>query len=52
MNWLHNGKEVTEEMVPDGAVGFIYMITHIPSGKYYIVKKSLESVRNVKIGVR
>jgi hypothetical protein len=52
MNWLHNGKEVTEEMVPDGAVGFIYMISHIPTGKYYIGKKSLESVRNVKIGVR
>jgi hypothetical protein len=28
------------------------MITHIPTGKYYIGKKSLESVRNVKIGVR
>jgi hypothetical protein len=52
MNWLHNGNDVTEEIVPDGAVGFIYMITHIPSGKYYIGKKSLESVRNVKIGVR
>ena len=52
MNWLHNGKEVTEQMVPDGAVGFIYIITHTPSGKYYIGKKSLESVRNVKIGVR
>jgi hypothetical protein len=52
MNWLHNEKEVTEEMVPDGAVGFIYMIIHIPTGKYYIGKKSLESVRNVKIGVR
>jgi hypothetical protein len=52
MNWLHNEKEVTEEMVPDGAVGFIYMISHIPTGKYYIGKKSLESVRNVKIGVR
>jgi hypothetical protein len=52
MNWLHNKKEVTEEMIPDGAIGFIYMITHIPTGKYYIGKKSLESVRNVKIGVR
>jgi hypothetical protein len=52
MNWLHNGNEVTEEMVPDGAVGFIYMISHIPTGKYYIGKKSLESVRNIKIGVR
>jgi hypothetical protein len=52
MNWLHKEEEVTEEIIPNGAVGFIYMITHIPTGKYYIGKKSLESVRNVKIGVR
>ena len=52
MNWLHKEEEVTEEIIPNGSVGFIYMITHIPTGKYYIGKKSLESVRNVKIGVR
>jgi hypothetical protein len=52
MNWLHKNIEITEEVIPEEAVGFIYMITHIPSGKYYIGKKSLESVRNVKIGVR
>lgn len=52
MNWLRNNLEITEEVIPEEAVGFIYMITHIPTGKYYIGKKSLESVRNVKIGVR
>ena len=52
MNWLQNGAEVTEDIIPDEAVGFIYMITHVPSGKYYIGKKSLESVRTVKIGKR
>jgi hypothetical protein len=52
MNWLQNGTEVTEDIIPDEAIGFIYMITHIPSGKYYIGKKSLESVRTVKIGKR
>jgi hypothetical protein len=52
MNWLHENLEITEEVIPEEAVGFIYMITHIPTGKYYIGKKSLESVRNVKIGVR
>jgi hypothetical protein len=52
MNWLHQNIEITEEVIPEEAVGFIYMITHIPTGKYYIGKKSLESVRNVKIGVR
>lgn len=50
--WLCENKEINEELIPEEAVGFIYMITHTPSGKYYIGKKSLESVRNVKIGVR
>jgi hypothetical protein len=52
MNWLHKNIEITEEVIPEEAVGFIYMITHIPTGKYYIGKKSLESVRTVKIGKR
>ena len=52
MNWLYKNTEVTEETIPDEAVGFIYMITHTPTGKYYIGKKSLESIRNVKIGKR
>ena len=51
-NWLWEGNEVTEEVIPEDAVGFVYLIEHIPTGKYYIGKKSLESVRNVKIGVR
>lgn len=52
MNWLYKNTEITEEIIPEEAVGFIYMITHIPTEKYYIGKKSLESVRNVKIGIR
>ena len=52
MNWLYENKEVTEQVIPENAAGFVYMITHIPTGKYYIGKKSLESVRNVKIGKR
>jgi hypothetical protein len=52
LNWLWNGNDVTEDVIPESAVGFVYLIEHIPSGKYYIGKKSLESVRNVKIGKR
>jgi hypothetical protein len=52
MSWYLGDKEVSEDLIPEESVGFIYMITHIPTGKYYIGKKSLESVRNVKIGVR
>ena len=50
MNWLHNNKEIHLEDIPEDAVGFVYKIIHTPTGKYYIGKKSLESVRNVKIG--
>jgi hypothetical protein len=52
MSWHLGDKEVTEDYIPDEAVGFVYKITHIPTGKYYIGKKSLESIRTVKIGVR
>jgi hypothetical protein len=52
MSWYLGDKEVSEELIPEESVGFVYKIIHIPSGKYYIGKKSLESVRNVKIGVR
>jgi hypothetical protein len=50
MNWLYKNKEVSIEDIPEDAVGFVYKIIHTPTGKYYIGKKSLESVRNVKIG--
>ena len=52
MSWIFEGNIVTEEVIPENAAGFVYMITHIPSGRYYIGKKSLESVRTVKIGKR
>jgi len=39
--WLYENKEVTADIIPEDAVGFVYMIEHIPSGKYYIGKKIL-----------
>jgi hypothetical protein len=35
---------------PEGAFGFIYKITHISTGKFYIGKKQLFSERNIKLG--
>ena len=52
MSWYLGDKEVIEDLIPEESVGFVYKIVHIPSGKFYIGKKSLESVRNVKIGKR
>jgi hypothetical protein len=47
MSWLYEGNIVTEEHVPVGAVGFVYKIIHIPTGRYYIGKKSLTSTRRL-----
>jgi hypothetical protein len=48
MSWKFNGNIVTEESTPDGAIGFVYKIIHIPTGKFYIGKKSLTSTRRLK----
>ena len=47
MNWLLEGKEVlsVDQFAP-GAIGFVYKITNIKTGKFYIGKKSLESKTN------
>jgi hypothetical protein len=52
MSWYFNEIEVTGDTIPDGVMGFIYKIIHIPTKKYYIGKKSLTSTRKVKIGKR
>lgn len=40
--WTYKGREVNSvEDMPDGTVGFVYRVTHQPSGKHYIGKKVL-----------
>lgn len=39
--WLYNNKEITESDIPDGAVGFIYKIVNLNTGKFYIGRKLL-----------
>lgn len=47
MNWLLEGKEVLSiDQFNTGAIGFVYKITNIKTGKIYIGKKSLESKTN------
>ncbi len=48
MSWNFNGIKVTEENTPEGAIGFVYKIIHIPTGKFYIGKKSLSQTRRLK----
>lgn len=50
MNWEFKGKEITNiKQLPEGAVGFIYILT-FSDGKRYIGRKSLYSVRKKSLG--
>ena len=42
MSWIYKGKEFTESNIPEGSVGFIYIMTAIIDGKSvaYIGKKN------------
>ncbi len=52
MGWIFADKLVTVDDIPENAHGFIYRIVHIPTGRFYIGKKSLTSSRTKKIGKR
>ena len=50
MNWLYNKQEIEDiSHFPNNTHGFIYKITHIPSGKSYIGKKVLFHNKKVKL---
>jgi hypothetical protein len=50
--WILNGKEFTEEMIPEGAVGFVYEMLAIVNGKLirYIGKKNFYADVKTKLG--
>ena len=51
INWIYKNQEVTEMSdFPDNSYGFVYIITHLPTGKKYIGKKILYFSRKVKLG--
>ena len=43
MSWTYKGKELTDDMIPDKSAGFIYLMTHLPTGRKYIGRKLLTS---------
>ena len=50
--WVFEGKEFTEEMIPEGAVGFVYEMISIVDGKSvrYIGKKNFFADVKTKLG--
>lgn len=45
--WTFEGKEVTVEDIPQGAIGFVYCITDLRNGKKYVGKKTVFSKRKL-----
>lgn len=51
MNWIYNNKEIKDlSDFPQNCYGFVYKITHIETGKFYIGKKNLQFDRKKKLG--
>ncbi len=50
--WYYNKTQFTDEQIPEGAVGFVYMMKAVIGGevKFYIGKKGFYSNRKVKLG--
>ncbi len=47
--WLYEGKEVGDDIIPDGHIGFVYIITNLTNNKRYIGKKLLKNTRTKTI---
>lgn len=48
--WLYQNQEInSSDQFPEGTFGFIYQITHIPTGRIYLGKKQLSSNRKAKL---
>ena len=51
INWFYNGLEIDDvSKFPENTFGFVYKITHLPTGKSYIGKKVLVHNRKVPLG--
>jgi hypothetical protein len=49
--WLYKGKEIKEITdMPENPFGFIYVVTHTPTGRKYLGKKQLMSVQRKALG--
>lgn len=49
--WLYQGKEIKEITdMPENTFGFIYVVTHTPTGRKYLGKKQLMSVQKKALG--
>ena len=49
--WLYKDKQINELTdMPEDSFGFIYEVLHIPTGRKYLGKKQLISIRKKALG--
>lgn len=48
-SWVYNSKVIEDAEIPEKALGFVYRIKHLESGKYYIGRKTLFSTKTKQI---
>jgi hypothetical protein len=48
MSWLYNGKPITEDEI-EGHIGFVYLITHVATGKRYVGRKLFTFARTKSV---
>jgi hypothetical protein len=50
--WLYKGKQINQltDMPEPQPFGFIYEVTHLPTGRKYLGKKQLISIQNKPLG--
>lgn len=51
MSWTYQNQEMVDiTQFPENTFGFVYIVTHKPTGKSYIGKKVLQFTKKQKIG--
>ena len=53
MSWIYKTNEIKDiTQFPENTFGFVYIVTHNPTGKSYVGKKVLYHTRKQKVGKR
>jgi serine/threonine protein kinase len=48
MTWIYKNEAITDEQIPPKSIGFVYLITHNPSGRKYIGRKLLTKAKRTQ----
>lgn len=47
--WIYKNQTLTDDLIPEKSLGFLYKITHISTGKWYIGRKLLTKPKTTTV---